>query len=85
MHKNLIWTSDPGHGWLAVPLADLEALNIETQITGYSYVRVGTVYLEEDLDAGTYLEAAKAAGWTVETTEEHVDWTPIRGYASYQV
>ncbi|CAM3439607.1 Phage protein [Deinococcus saxicola] len=85
MHKNLIWTSDPGHGWLAVPRTDLGALEIEARITGYSYVRGDTVYLEEDLDAGTYLEAAKAAGWTVETTDEHVNWTPIRGYASYEI
>ncbi|OLV15363.1 hypothetical protein [Deinococcus marmoris] len=85
MHKNLIWTNDPGHAWLAVPRTDLRALGIEARITGYSYVRGDTVYLEEDLDAGTYLEAAKGAGWTVETTEENVNWTPIRGYASYQV
>ena len=48
-----IFFSDPGHGWLAVPMEVLKFLGIERAITPYSYIsRSGkTAYLEEDVDA----------------------------------
>lgn len=49
--------SDPGHGWLAVRLKDLEVLGIDrTQFTAYSYKRGKTVYLEEDVDATKFVK-----------------------------
>jgi hypothetical protein len=30
---------DPGHGWLCVKIAELEALGIADKITGFSYMR----------------------------------------------
>ena len=54
--------TDPGHGWLETKRQDLEALQIQDQISGYSYQVRGKVYLEEDCDAGIYLAALKAAG-----------------------
>ena len=52
---------DPGHGWIAITKAELVELNILDEISNYSYQsRDGKVaYLEEDLDAGTYLSAVK--------------------------
>jgi hypothetical protein len=60
MNYNLI--TDPGHGWLAVPFAELRSLGIAEQITHYSYLsRDGrTAYLEEDCDLSTF---ARAKGW----------------------
>ncbi|MGZ5078631.1 MAG: hypothetical protein ACXWHZ_03690 [Usitatibacter sp.] len=54
--------TDPGHGWLAVPTAELRALHIVDKISGYSYLsRDGkTAYLEEDCDLSTF---AEAKGW----------------------
>jgi hypothetical protein len=50
---------DPGHGWLAVPMAELVELGVAHQISGYSYVsRDGlTAYLEEDCDMSIFLRA----------------------------
>lgn len=48
---------DAGHGWLAVKRELLIKLNILNEISEYSYQRGNTVYLEEDMDAGTLLEA----------------------------
>ena len=47
-----VFFSDPGHGWLAVPMDVLKHLGIERAITPYSYIsRSGkTAYLEEDVD-----------------------------------
>jgi hypothetical protein len=47
---------DPGHGWLCVKIAELEALGIADKITGFSYMRKQSAYLEEDTDYTTYLK-----------------------------
>jgi hypothetical protein len=78
--------SDPGHGWLAVKRKLIEELGIATLITSHSYARGATVYLEEDCDVGTFVEAYKAeygerpatvTKWTNKTS-------PIRSYARYR-
>jgi len=63
--NSLLWFEDPGHGWLRVPLAHLDALNIKEKITPFSYKDGGYAYLEEDLDAYVYLKTLQDAGYTV--------------------
>ena len=46
--------TDPGHGWLKVPVQKLVDLGIENKITPFSYMRGSFVYLEEDCDAYTF-------------------------------
>lgn len=57
--------SDPGHGWLAVPLKLLDQLGILDQISPYSYMRGRWAHLEEDCDLSLFMDAAAAAGLTV--------------------
>jgi len=55
--------SDPGHGWLKVPLADYpDAIECGT---GYGYTsRDGrTVYLEEDVEASLFLDRHPGVSW----------------------
>lgn len=79
-----VFHSDPGHGWLAVKMSELKMLGIETQISSYSYVKGKTVYLEEDCDAGVFIKAAKAKGFTVEVQSgKQRDRSPIRSFQSY--
>ena len=84
--RKLTFYTDPAHGWLEVPRADLDTLDIAHKITGYSYERAERVYLEEDHDAGLYFEAAKAAGWTLNMTEKNEprNDSPVRSYPRYQ-
>lgn len=82
--RRLTFYTDPGHGWLEVPRADLEALGIAADITPYSFAKYGRAYLEEDLDATRYLEAARAAGWRVTMREQYADPCPIRDFPRYQ-
>jgi hypothetical protein len=49
--------NDPGHGWLEVEYQDLIVLDLLGKISGYSYRKGDKVYLEEDLDAVTYIKA----------------------------
>lgn len=60
------WFSDPGHAWLLVPLRLVNELGIGHKITSYSYQEQRTddsddffLYLEEDCDANTFVEAYK--------------------------
>ncbi|MBK8986271.1 MAG: hypothetical protein IPM39_09345 [Chloroflexi bacterium] len=65
MHQfssELTFVSDPGHGWLEVPLADIAALGLETKISAYSYINGRFAYLEEDEDYAVYMDALAARG-----------------------
>lgn len=76
--------SDPSHGWLKVTRKKLESLGISGQISSCSYQRGDWVYLEEDCDAGIFINALKAIGKTVEFREHHTDKrSRIRGYDMY--
>lgn len=85
----LVFHSDPGHGWLEVPVAHLRELGIAGEISGYSYLRHGprhgSAFLEEDCDAPCFLRAARAAGWDVTTRDNYLRSTanPLRALPRY--
>ena len=78
MTKPLVYNfiTDPGHGWLEVSIDEVYALGIEDQISSYSYVRGERVYLEEDCDAGLFIEAlkAKATEKEIQFVQTHLDY-----------
>ena len=73
--------TDPGHGWLSVPLEDLKRLGIADQITHYSYMTHQRAYLEEDVDAGVFLQATGLDINSIPQT--YSDNAKCRTYASY--
>lgn len=77
------FTEDAGHGWLHVKRAELERLGILNQITPYSHQRGKTVYLEEDVDAQTFLRAKEARGEPVTIVSRYCDRSSIRSYAQF--
>lgn len=80
----LIYYTDPGHGWVAVKRHLLEKLGIADKITYFSYQKGETVYLEEDCDLATFSKAVKEKGIAVTYREKHTDRNhPIRNYQSY--
>jgi hypothetical protein len=81
--KTYKFYNDPGHGWLAVKRSELNALGIANKISQFSYQRGGTVYLEEDMDAVTFLRAKRLAEEEFEIKTVYQDRTPIRSYANY--
>jgi hypothetical protein len=79
---DLTFVSDPGHGWLKVPLAEIAALGIEGQVSPYSFIEgryafgsaALTTSLEEDCDCPRYLAARSARGIPrPEITEQYVE------------
>lgn len=69
------FVSDTGHGWLAVPMATIRALNLESRITPYSYwdATIDCAWLEEDCDVTQFLLAIGAAGHGTDTLRQW--WT----------
>ena len=79
-----VFHSDPGHGWMAVKLSKLKMFGIEDKISSYSFVKGKTAYLEEDCDATTFIQAAKARGIDVKIKEgPQRDRSPIRYFKRY--
>ena len=81
--RKLTKINDPAHGWLSVSIKDLTLLGITGLISNYSYMNSKRVYLEEDSDAGIYLDAAEAAGWKVTVKSTFTERTHVRSLGSY--
>ena len=58
--KTYTFFSDNGHGWTRVPLSDVIACGIASEISGYSYISKGRryLYLEEDSDTAKFFKAS---------------------------
>ena len=84
--------ADPGHAWLEVRQSDIIILDLMGEISGYSYRKGERVYLEEDMDAGTYIKAlfyGKFKGYEYETwksmlNEQHQENIFIRNLDHYK-
>lgn len=78
--------TDPGHGWIAVKRKLLHELNIADKITPYSYQKGDTVYLEEDLDASTFIAVyTQTYGERPSLVEKYTHkQSPVRYYESYR-
>lgn len=82
---------DPGHGWLAVPKKECLKLLIMAKISPLSYVSKSgnTIYLEEDTDAGLFIDAYKKKYGKEPIYKEsrnkktYTDQSPIRSLNSY--
>lgn len=78
---------DAGHGWLAVKRDFLTKLGILNKITGYSYQRGKTVYLEENCDATTFVNEMKNQNieYDIVHPSNWPDRSPIRSYENFQM
>ena len=87
MRKSYTFHYDSGHGWLRVPRRDIDSLGIGKKITSYSYqTKDGkSVFLEEDMDASTFLKEYRfRLGKEPETkVKDDGERSPIRGLPSF--
>lgn len=75
---------DPGHGWYKLPRKILKALNLENEISTYSYQRNKDVYLEEDCDGTKALNELFTKGVEVRiVTQSTNKQSKIRSYERY--
>jgi hypothetical protein len=83
--NNYTFYEDSSHGWLEVPLQELKDLGIQERITSFSYVFKGMAYLEEDLDAGTFLDIRNKLPNKAEIRNHCIDGLCyIRNYSHYE-
>lgn len=76
--------TDPGHGWIEVPIAELRRLDVADKISPYSYRKGATAYLEEDCDASAWADAKRAAGEPFELVTLHTnDDHAIRNFSRF--
>lgn len=75
---------DPGHGWLEVPISEIDKLHLRSHISRYSYMKNDKAYLEEDCDMSVFLRAKEAAGEPVEYSTIYEENTPIRNYDNWE-
>ncbi len=78
MSQTYTFYTDPGHGWLGVPQAELERLGILDKISHYSYrsrppLIAPICYLEEDCDAAIFHMAKEVANEQYKVEERHID------------
>jgi hypothetical protein len=80
------YITDPGHGWLKVPRHLVQSLDIAGRITPYSYERGAWVYLEEDLDMGTFIDEYRARGGIVNIRQRNCRErvSRVRSYDHYR-
>lgn len=77
--------SDGGHGWAKVKRELIVKLQIEDQISSYSYQRGDYVYLEEDCDLANFVNKLNAINEKVEFIEHHTNKSSkIRSYERYK-
>jgi len=81
--KQYYFHADPGHAWLAVKRSELIRLGVLLKISGFSYQKGKTVYLEEDCDASVFMNAKRALGEEVTFKETYQENTPIRNYLTF--
>jgi hypothetical protein len=80
-----LYFQDPGHGWVKVSKQELTRLGILDKISFYSYSRKDYVYLEEDLDLGTFFGAKAVRNERVELVHRHTNKpSKIRSYDSHR-
>ena len=83
--KTYIWAVDAGHEWLAVKKQELVDLGIANDISSYSYMKGGTVYLEGDCDAPRFFDAYLARHGVRPKTKQGKVWDrqPCRSFDMY--
>jgi len=80
----LIHYQDPAHGWIKCSIGLLYGLGIADKISRYSYRRNESVYIEEDGDFYTLLNAAEIQGLDIVLRSKHTDkYSRIRSYKQY--
>ncbi len=74
--------SDQSHGWLKVPMTELEFLGIAKSITKFSFIKGEHVYLEEDCNATLFCDAKQSQdpSWELDIISHTAAESSIRGF-----
>jgi hypothetical protein len=77
----ITYHNDSGHGWYSVKRSKLESMGVLNKISGFSYQKGDSVYLEEDCDAGLFFNAlSEEEKQSIKVINSYKDRSPIRNY-----
>ena len=87
MTKRFQYYQDPGHGWIRIAIPFLAQFpSIYNAVSIYSYINDRYVYLEEDDDAGIFINHLRAKEIEFEFNYVHSNsQSTVRTYQSYTV
>jgi hypothetical protein len=82
----ITYFNDSGHGWYAVKRSKLEKMGILGKVSGCSYQRGGTIYLEEDCDAELFFNAlTENEKQSIKIVDSYSRRSPIRNYERFNL
>jgi len=85
MQRTFIYYTDPGHGWVKVPVRLLNNIGIADKITSFSYYRNGFAFLERDTDMALLVNKLRQLNIEPKFKSQHTDnLSKIRNYRSFK-
>ena len=82
----ITYFNDGGHGWYSVKRSKLESMGVLGKVSGFSYQKGESVYLEEDCDAGLFFNnLTEEEKQSIKVIESYSDRSPVRNYERFSL
>ena len=81
--KRYTYIHTRGHGYLSVSIEEIKRLGIKNEVSGYSYMNLTRVYLEEDCDLRLFTEAKKKHEEEFDIVESYRDVSDLLPGGNY--
>jgi hypothetical protein len=82
----ITYFNDGGHGWYSVKRSKLESMGVLSKVSGFSYQKGGSVYLEEDCDAGLFFNAlTEEEKQSIKVIDSYSPRSPVRSYERFSL
>lgn len=82
----ITYFNDGGHGWYSVKRSKLESMGILSKVSGFSYQKGDSVYLEEDCDASLFFDAlSEEEKQSIKVINSYSDRSPVRNYSRFSL
>lgn len=82
----ITYFNDGGHGWFSVKREKLKSMGILDKISGFSYQKGKSVYLEEDCDASLFFNAlTEEEKQSIKIINSYKNRSPVRNYSRFSL
>ena len=82
----ITYFNDGGHGWYSVKRSKLAAMGVLGKVSGFSYQKGDSVYLEEDCDAGLFFNAlTEEEKQSIKVIDSYSQACPVRNYERFSL
>jgi hypothetical protein len=82
----IIYFNDSGHGWYSVKRSKLESMGVLSKVSGFSYQKGESVYLEENCDASLFFNAlTEEEKQSIKVIDSYSQSCPVRRYERFSL